>query len=136
MPDDPTEEVLEDLLSVEELTAEPTSDPGSYESVIRNIDVPRTRPGTFKDLAAHNVAKNIVSVFRLFVLGALGGGFLTILLILILSLCCGWSFDKQGKIITKALIPLLSTVGSVTTTIFGPLLAFVLGYYFGEKKGQ
>ena len=36
-------------------------------------------------------------------------------------------------LITLAVIPFLEKVGTFLTTVFGPLLAFILGYYFGQK---
>ena len=40
----------------------------------------------------------------------------------------------KSDVIGAAVIPLLQGVGSFAATVFSPLLAFVLGYYFGEKK--
>src|SRR5882762_3108924 len=36
-------------------------------------------------------------------------------------------------LMTTAVIPFLEKVGTFLTTVFGPLLAFILGYYFGQK---
>lgn len=48
---------------------------------------------------------------------------------------------KDGKIsyravalLTEAAAPALKEFGSFISTVFGSLLAFVLGYYFGEQK--
>jgi hypothetical protein len=40
----------------------------------------------------------------------------------------------KSDVIGAAVIPLFQGVGSFAATVFSPLLAFVLGYYFGEKK--
>ena len=40
----------------------------------------------------------------------------------------------KSDVIGAAVIPLLQGVGSFAATVFSPLLAFVLAYYFGEKK--
>lgn len=37
-------------------------------------------------------------------------------------------------IVSLEVIPLLQAIGTFASTVFGPLLAFVLGYYFGERK--
>src|SRR5437667_6382418 len=47
-----------------------------------------------------------------------------------------FSMDKPENtklLITAAVIPFLDKVGTFLTTVFGPLLAFILGYYFGQK---
>jgi len=47
-----------------------------------------------------------------------------------------FSMDKPENtklLITAAVIPFLEKVGTFLTTVFGPLLAFILGYYFGQK---
>jgi hypothetical protein len=36
----------------------------------------------------------------------------------------------------KAGVPALKEAGSFLSGVFGPLLAFVLGYYFGERKAK
>jgi hypothetical protein len=39
-------------------------------------------------------------------------------------------------LLVKAGVPALKEVGTFLSSVFGPLLAFVLGYYFGEKKSK
>jgi hypothetical protein len=40
----------------------------------------------------------------------------------------------DAKVLLEAATPILKEAGSFLSSVFGPLLAFVLGYYFGEKK--
>ena len=42
--------------------------------------------------------------------------------------------EHTKTLITLAVIPFLEKVGTFLTTVFGPLLAFILGYYFGQKS--
>jgi polyferredoxin len=39
-------------------------------------------------------------------------------------------------LLTKAAMPILKEAGTFLSSVFGPLLAFVLGYYFGERKSK
>jgi hypothetical protein len=50
-----------------------------------------------------------------------------------------WSLDKPENtkiLMTGAVIPFLEKVGTFLTTVFGPLLAFILGYYFSQKTDR
>jgi len=40
---------------------------------------------------------------------------------------------SASALIRESVAPLLERVATFAATVFGPLLAFVLGYYFGEK---
>jgi hypothetical protein len=39
-------------------------------------------------------------------------------------------------VLVKGGLPALKEAGTFLSSVFGPLLAFVLGYYFGEKKSK
>jgi hypothetical protein len=41
---------------------------------------------------------------------------------------------RSVVLLTKAAAPALKEFGTFISTVFGTLLAFVLGYYFGEQK--
>jgi hypothetical protein len=41
---------------------------------------------------------------------------------------------RAVELLTKAAAPALKEFGTFLSTVFGSLLAFILGYYFGEKK--
>lgn len=47
-----------------------------------------------------------------------------------------WSPDKLEPLFQKGVIPFVEKVGTFASTVFGPLLAFILGYYFGEKGSK
>jgi hypothetical protein len=59
---------------------------------------------------------------------------LLILLGFVLLIWLRWAPDKADVIFNKAVIPFVEKIGTFATTVFGPLLAFILGYYFGEKN--
>jgi hypothetical protein len=40
------------------------------------------------------------------------------------------------QLIQESVIPLLEKSATFFTTVFGPLLAFILGYYFGQRQAQ
>jgi len=41
---------------------------------------------------------------------------------------------RAVELLTKAAAPALKEFGTFLSTVFGSLLAFILGYYFGEQK--
>lgn len=87
----------------------------------------RVSPEQTKENSAQLVAGVIVLTFGVTVLAALVGGFLIII----------WRNPAEVKgVVNDAAIPLLKEITGFATTVFGPLLAFVLGYYFGERGGS
>jgi hypothetical protein len=44
--------------------------------------------------------------------------------------------ENAKQIIQGAVVPLLEKAATFFTTVFSPLLAFILGYYFGERQAQ
>jgi hypothetical protein len=46
------------------------------------------------------------------------------------------SKDDAKSVVNEALIPFLEKVATFMTTVFSPLLAFILGYYFGQKQSD
>ncbi len=42
--------------------------------------------------------------------------------------------DHTKTLITEAVVPLLEKIATFFTTVFSPLLAFILGYYFGQGQ--
>lgn len=43
---------------------------------------------------------------------------------------------EEAEIYARTLISLLEALGAFSSAVFAPLLAFILGYYFGEKQQQ
>jgi hypothetical protein len=43
---------------------------------------------------------------------------------------------EDAKSLLASAAPMLKEAGTFLSSVFGPLLAFVLGYYFGEKKAR
>ena len=60
--------------------------------------------------------------------------FLLIIFGFLLMFWLRWAPDKANLIFNEAVIPFVEKIGTFATTVFGPLLAFILGYYFGEKS--
>lgn len=42
--------------------------------------------------------------------------------------------DHTKTLVTEAVVPLLEKIATFFTTVFSPLLAFILGYYFGQGQ--
>jgi hypothetical protein len=105
--------------------AQPVNLPGD---VIKNIPPPAAffQPIPEKQKGATWVAKGIVLIFGGLLIVMLVGGFILIGLI-------PHAKDGGKNIVEAAIIPLLTGVGTFAATVFGPLIAFILGYYFGEK---
>jgi hypothetical protein len=77
-----------------------------------------------KATGAREVARVLVFTFA----ATIGATFLTIALIYVLS-----ASPAQAKDFVAAFTGMVPVMENFVTKIFGPLLAFVLGYYFGEK---
>jgi len=77
-----------------------------------------------KATGAREVARVLVFTFA----GTLAATFLTIALIYVLS-----ASPAQARDFVAAFTGMVPVMENFVTKIFGPLLAFVLGYYFGEK---
>jgi hypothetical protein len=86
-----------------------------------------TAPIPFKERYARGIANYIVGIFGLALILLMIFGF-------VLLIWLRWAPDKADIIFNKAVIPFIEKVGTFATTVFGPLLAFILGYYFGEKS--
>jgi hypothetical protein len=73
---------------------------------------------------AREVARVLVFTFA----GTIGATFIIVALIYFRS-----STPAQASEFVKAFVDVVPVMENFVTKIFGPLLAFVLGYYFGEK---
>jgi uncharacterized membrane protein YjdF len=78
----------------------------------------------WKAFGAREVARVLVFTFALTVAAT----FLMIALIYGLS-----ASPAQARDFIKAFVDVVPVMENFVTKIFGPLLAFILGYYFGEK---
>jgi len=84
-----------------------------------------------RERSAREIAHHLVTTFRYSLWGALAAGCAVCLI--------GAVTDRNwgiGLIVKDAVVPFLQAVGTFATTVFGPLLAFILGYYFGEKRNR
>ncbi|HEX4007667.1 MAG TPA: hypothetical protein VHX60_15945 [Acidobacteriaceae bacterium] len=123
----------------DEAKSGPPEDPswtGGNEEAPRDIDVDLTRDSGYqipvesipsRESVARWVAQAILITY---------GAAVSLLIVLgfVVIIWLRWAPDKAQAIFTGALIPYVEKVGTFATTVFGPLLAFILGYYFGEKK--
>jgi hypothetical protein len=77
-----------------------------------------------KATGAREVARVLVFTFA----ATIAATFLTIALIYVRS-----STPAQANEFVKAFVDVIPVMENFVAKVFGPLLAFVLGYYFGEK---
>lgn len=89
-----------------------------------------SQPVPFKDYTAKIIAVKLLDVFRDSLLGTLAAGFLLIAFVVYR----GIPPEAAEQLIDKTAVSFLRGVGTFASTVFGPLLAFILGYYFGKAK--
>jgi len=82
-------------------------------------------PNKERAIGARGIARVLVYTFA----GAVAALFLMIAFIFGLS-----ASPSQAGAFVKAFVDIVPVMENFVTKVFGPLLAFVLGYYFGEKK--
>jgi hypothetical protein len=90
----------------------------------------RKSPTFEKEKGASWVARALVCIFGGALLICLVGG----LVVIAVHPPANGAAGSKENIIGVAVLPLLEGVGIFASTVFSPLLAFILGYYFGEKK--
>jgi type IV secretory pathway VirB2 component (pilin) len=71
------------------------------------------------------VARTIVGTFA---------GTIALVLIAIAVIVAAAGSPDDAKRFTDTLVAILESLGKFLTAVFGPLLAFILGYYFSEKQ--
>lgn len=83
-----------------------------------------------KEVTARTIAQSLLQTFRYALWGTLFLGFAVVV-------ADHWlGRPPVGSMVKESLSPMLASVGTFVSTVFGPLLGFVLGYYFGERKSQ
>lgn len=115
-----------------------TVEPITVQTIALDGIVDRERIGTtavekIREERAADLAQGILEVFRFSVWGLLAGGFVTVLATFA---CSGYTPENVQIVVSQGLVPLLEKTASFASTVFGPLLAFVLGYYFGERRRE
>jgi uncharacterized membrane protein required for colicin V production len=98
------------------------------EVTVENLEAARSEPPNVREMqetAATYVAYIIVCTFAA-----------TVLLTLLICLGVLWkSGDPQRvKLFADAVLPLYEGLGKFVPTVFGSLLAFILGYYFSKEQ--
>lgn len=83
----------------------------------------------WREATARSIAGHLLTTFRFTLWGALGAA------VLIPGACIFMHYQPESTVslVKDAFIPLVAGIGTFAATVFGPLLAFVLGYYFGKK---
>jgi len=130
-------ETLEDIESSTATSEQPNSESETVDINLLDFpeiktenkpyeELPNEKPFS-KDAAAAGIANKVVYVFA----GALLLGFALIITVVILSLNHG---DTVKGVIVPALGDNLLEVIKIVGTIFSPLLAFILGYYFNKDS--
>lgn len=76
--------------------------------------------------AAEGVASTLVRYFGLSLLIALTGGVAVILAV-------RFSGTESAGALVDDYLSLLQAVGTFSATVFGPILGFILGHYFGKQ---
>lgn len=80
-----------------------------------------------KEMTARRIGTMLIVIFGITVALLIWEGFRVVF----------YSMDKPENtkiLVNEAVIPFLEKVATFLTTVFSPLLAFILGYYFGQKQ--
>ena len=57
-------------------------------------------------------------------------------LLICLAIIAKTGSSEHAKLFTDTLVPLFESLGKFVSPVFGPLLAFVLGYYFSKEQAK
>jgi len=85
-------------------------------------------PREYQELVAETIAKYLLWIFGLSLGAIFIGGFA---LILVVFQRCRTPQEVE-TLVDKALVPFLRGAAIFASTVFGPLLAFILGFYYGK----
>jgi hypothetical protein len=97
---------------------------GGLEGLARRFSKPAPPP---KEKAAMRIGLTLTIIFGVAIFFTIWEGFRVIF----------FSMDHPDNtktLITGAVVPLLEKIATFFTTVFSPLLAFILGYYFGQGQ--
>lgn len=81
-----------------------------------------------REITAHGIASQLMLTFRIALMLVLVLGFAALIYEQARN-----AHPPTESFIKDSLLPFLGGVGTFGTTLFGPLLAFVLGHYFGQR---
>lgn len=88
-------------------------------------DVSVRSPDDRKEDSATMVASGVLFLFLVFVV---------LLSCYAFHLVASRPTAEAKALVADAIIPVIKEVGNFSTSVFAPLLAFVLGYYFSQKR--
>jgi hypothetical protein len=74
-------------------------------------------------------------VVAYFLVGTFSGAILLTLLIS-LAIIARTGSSEHAKLFTDTIVPLFEGLNKFLSPVFGPLLAFVLGYYFSKEQSK
>lgn len=103
----------------------------AVDVTLEDVPAAETRPPSLEEMretSAKTVALVLVWSFA-------GTILLTIALACIVTAISRGS-SETAKVFTDTFITLFEALGKFVSPVFGPLLAFVLGYYFSKEKRQ
>lgn len=107
--------------------------PGS-EYAIEDISTARItqewNPEKHRAHTALGIAGSVIAIFAVSVIGLLVAAFA------MLWQLKSYKPDAAEQFVEKVAIPLIASVGTFESTLFGPLLAFILGFYFKSAQGD
>jgi hypothetical protein len=63
-------------------------------------------------------------------------GVILVTLLISLAIIAKTGSSEHAKLFTDTLVPLFESLGKFVSPVFGPLLAFVLGYYFSKEQSR
>jgi len=88
----------------------------------------RFDPRRHQAYASLYIGAGIVAIFALSLIGMLTAAFLMLWRLEALKQ------EQAEQFVTKVAIPLVTAIGTFESTLFGPLLAFILGFYFKSTQ--
>lgn len=86
-------------------------------------------PRFVRELGASKIGRKLLAIFAQSLVWSFFGG-----LLIIASVSLTHDVEAATEVLVQAYLPLLERIGDLALRVFGPLLGFVLGYYFGRGK--
>jgi hypothetical protein len=105
---------------------------------VEDIDLPQHDPRYAKVKAAEGVALRLVGYFGRALAAVAVGGLVVLGLGLFLEVELGAGAGGPPMLvqIVDSYSRLLAAIASFAATVFGPILGFILGHYFGRQEGK
>jgi hypothetical protein len=88
------------------------------------------------DAHRRELALKLLDIFKIVVLIVVIGSFVVTLTAFALIAMKALDAATAVQLVKDGIVPLFAAAASFSTSLFGQLLAFVLGFYFGGKMGK